>query len=347
MRSCRGKRCLCDNDLDEGKTQRGGSAFAALTFFDLRSLESGRRVMSLCRFFTVFALIATFAAQSAAACWPTPFLDSLQAGVAAWQKYKVDDEDFSVLLPAMPAMKTSTFCLGWRFPDCIQSRRARVIAAYAEGVVYGVYSFQRQRITMNDVMGRFRKRYDGAAQEKVKIGAVSGNSFRFENDDRTGIIQFFATSDNFYVFEAVGSKLKDPQPLMAKFFSSITFESDPVGIEIKDGPGAEQISNPSGSSASDEILTIKQTTVRPFVLTKPEPSYTDAARKAEVVGTVVLRAVFSSSGGVESLTVVRGLPHGLTERAIEAARGLRFIPGIKDGRFVSTSMQLEYNFNLY
>lgn len=303
--------------------------------------------MSWCRFLNVFALMATFAAQSTGACRPTPFLNCFQDDGAAWQRYKVDREEFSVSLPAMPAMNTSTICLERRYPDCIQSRRERLMGAYGEGVVYAVNSFQRRRISMNDVMQRFSKRYDGAAHEKVKIGAVSGDSFRIENDDRTGIIQFFTTANNFYVFEAFGSKLKDPQPLMAKFFSSITFEPAPGGIEIKDGAGAQPISKATGSSASDEILTIKQTTVRPFVLTKPEPSYTEAARKEQVVGTVVLRAVFSSSGAVESVTVVRSLPHGLTERAVAAARGLRFIPGIKDGRFVSTSMQLEYNFNLY
>lgn len=310
-------------------------------------MESRRPVMSLCRFLTVFTLMATFAAQSTGACRPTPFLSSLQDDGAAWQRYKVDGEEFSVLLPAMPAMKTSTICLERRGIDCNRSRRERLIGAYGEGVVYAVYSFQRRRMGMGDVMRKFSKRYDGAAHQKVKIGAVSGDSFRFENDDRIGIIQFFTTADNFYVFEAVGSKLKDPQPLMAKFFSSITFEPDAAGIEIKDGAGAQPISNATGSSASDEILTIKQTTVRPFVLTKPEPSYTEGARMRQIVGTVELRAVFSSSGAVESLTVVRSLPEGLTERAIAAARGLRFIPGIKDGRFVSTSMQLEYNFNLY
>lgn len=32
---------------------------------------------------------------------------------------------------------------------------------------------------------------------------------------------------------------------------------------------------------------------------------------------------------------------------IDAAKTIRFIPAIKDGRFVSMWIQLEYNFNLY
>jgi len=44
---------------------------------------------------------------------------------------------------------------------------------------------------------------------------------------------------------------------------------------------------------------------------------------------------------------VRTLPFGLTERAIAAARQIKFVPATKGGRPVSVFMQLEYNFNLY
>jgi len=37
----------------------------------------------------------------------------------------------------------------------------------------------------------------------------------------------------------------------------------------------------------------------------------------------------------------------LLERAIDAAKKIRFIPAVKDGKYVSMWMQLEYNFNLY
>jgi hypothetical protein len=44
--------------------------------------------------------------------------------------------------------------------------------------------------------------------------------------------------------------------------------------------------------------------------------------------------------------VVRGLPYGLTEKAIEAAKKLRFTPAIIDGRSVEVEMKLVYNFSL-
>lgn len=91
----------------------------------------------------------------------------------------------------------------------------------------------------------------------------------------------------------------------------------------------------------------REVTQKARVLSKPEPQYTESARKYSVQGTVILRAIFSSSGEVSRITVVQRLPHGLTERAIAAARGIKFIPAQKDGHAVSMYIQLEYNFNLY
>jgi TonB family protein len=86
---------------------------------------------------------------------------------------------------------------------------------------------------------------------------------------------------------------------------------------------------------------------RARILSKPEPQYTEEARKNQLSGTVMLRAVFSSSGEVVQIQALRTLPFGLTEQAIVAARRIKFVPATKGGQPVSVSMHLEYNFNLY
>ena len=108
------------------------------------------------------------------------------------------------------------------------------------------------------------------------------------------------------------------------------------------GPGGG-----GGGTDYNRIFKSSEVTSRARVLDKPEPQYTEAARKNQVTGTVVLRAVFSSSGSVMNISTIRGLPDGLTERAIAAAKQIRFVPAQKDGHAVSMWMQLEYNFNLY
>jgi TonB family protein len=101
------------------------------------------------------------------------------------------------------------------------------------------------------------------------------------------------------------------------------------------------------SGPQKDIFSGKDCTTKARIISKPEPVYSEEARNHNVVGTVVLRAVFSYDGTVRNIVAVRGLKYGLTEKAIQAARKIKFVPATKDGRLVSMWMQLEYNFNLY
>jgi TonB family protein len=116
------------------------------------------------------------------------------------------------------------------------------------------------------------------------------------------------------------------------------------GGDRNDGGGG-----PGGGGGGDysKIFTGKDVTSKARLISKPEPQYTEDARKNQITGTVVLKVVFASSGQVTNIRTVSGLPFGLTERAIAAARQIKFVPATKDGHQVSMWMQLEYNFNLY
>ncbi|HEX7314280.1 MAG TPA: energy transducer TonB [Pyrinomonadaceae bacterium] len=80
---------------------------------------------------------------------------------------------------------------------------------------------------------------------------------------------------------------------------------------------------------------------------KPEPGFTEWARRFNVTGVVRLRAILDKSGQMKGISIVKHLPHGLTEKAIAAARSIRFEPAQKDGQPVSQYVVLEYNFNIY
>src|ERR1051326_1994601 len=95
------------------------------------------------------------------------------------------------------------------------------------------------------------------------------------------------------------------------------------------------------------VVNASEATTRVRILSKPEPVYTVKARSAGVTGTIVLRAVFTADGTVDHILVLRSLPFGLTNQAIESARRIKFVPAMKDGKPVSVFMQLEYNFELF
>ncbi len=112
--------------------------------------------------------------------------------------------------------------------------------------------------------------------------------------------------------------------------------------QAKKSPQASQPQNIDGA----EVYERKQLDDKAVVVKNVEPTYTKKARKHKTSGTVVLRCIFRSTGEVTDITVVSGLPNGLTERAIEAARDIKFIPAMKNGHRVSTYVQLEYEFHL-
>lgn len=86
----------------------------------------------------------------------------------------------------------------------------------------------------------------------------------------------------------------------------------------------------------------------PFrIISKPRPAYTDAARQNQVTGVVRLRVTFSASGSIGSIAPVSGLPYGLTEQAIAAARQIRFEPAKKNGVPVPSTKIIEYSFTIY
>jgi TonB family protein len=267
------------------------------------------------------------------------FISGYQEKPAAeWQRYTVSGEEFSVLLPVPPAMSTSDV-----FIDPNHSRRERILGAYSNGAVYAVYTFEKKSLTLDDLVRTYIRSDAARSTEPVTVNKVTGTSSRFEADEMVGAFQIFATGKNLYVFRAQCSKLGNPAGI-TKFLSSIKFDKQPDGIPLAEGAGEQLSENPEIASS---IFSGKAVTRKPFVINKPEPRYTEEARKNQITGTVVLRAVFTSSGAVTKIAAVSKLPDGLTDQAIGAAKQIRFIPAVKDGRFVSMWIELQYNFNLY
>jgi len=83
------------------------------------------------------------------------------------------------------------------------------------------------------------------------------------------------------------------------------------------------------------------------IIRKPEPAYTERARRGRISGVVRLRALLGADGTVKGVSIIKGLGGGLSEKAAEAARYIRFTPATLDGRPVAQFVTLEYNFRVY
>lgn len=115
-----------------------------------------------------------------------------------------------------------------------------------------------------------------------------------------------------------------------------------VGVGAGDGPrfGVGAAASNTDVSAATRVDT------KPVRLSAPNPRYTEAARANGIQGSVLLRVLVGEDGNVNAIRVVRGLPDGLTEQAIAAARLSKFKPAMKDGKPVPYWVVLEISFNI-
>lgn len=297
------------------------------------------------KFFLLSLLLALLLVSSGATHAQTSNVASTVAPAAEWRRYRVNDGEFSVLLPAAPAL--SSYKSDGRF-EPFENRIQHMIGAYYQGVGYGIYVFERSQ-SLDEFMHWSRNHERGEFKRNVKVSGMSGKEYLLNDSFGKSFMQFVVSKKRAYLFTARSSTIGNPDVEIPKFFQSISFDSSSEGNLIIEGPSEAQSTyiRPAISEGDDTFYTGRQVDQKARVVMKPRPNYTDEARRAQVTGTVVLRAVFTASGEVINIRAVSGLPHGLTERAVGTARQIKFIPPIKDGRFVSMYIQLEYNFNLY
>ena len=184
----------------------------------------------------------------------------------------------------------------------------------------------------------------------IVAGLVTGRTTM--NRDPAFLISLAITSSNkgAPIFnsngEVIGIAAENPNggagvALPSSLLAKLTHLGEPgVGAGAGDGrlqPAGPTATNTSSSSTVDE---------KPVRLRAPTPRYTEAARQNKIQGTVVLRLLVGADGNVQQIRVIRGLPDGLTEQAIAAAREAKFKPAMKDGKPVPYWGVLEMSFNL-
>ena len=226
-----------------------------------------------------------------------------------------------------------------------KEQQQQALGAYADGLAFTVLCVENlsPRESVEDYLEReifTHAGWERSTEKDVTLNGFKGKQYTLPNKI-PGTMQIFATRNHICRFHAFGATMDDAR--IQQFFSSVTLGSTNQGIEVKNGNGDYKAVNQDNANA----FSVKEVDRRPFIAFKPEPIYTEEARQNALTGSVLLKAIFTADGAVTNIKVASGLPYGLEENAIEAAKKIRFIPAMKDGKLVSTWMQLEYNFNLY
>lgn len=108
-------------------------------------------------------------------------------------------------------------------------------------------------------------------------------------------------------------------------------DAPPSLFNTGDAEGPLQIGN--GVSSPKKIYT-------------PQPRYTEEGRQARIQGTVILQAVIDADGRVQDVKVLKGLPMGLDQSAIDTVKTWQYEPALRDGKPVAVYLNLLINFSL-
>jgi len=84
----------------------------------------------------------------------------------------------------------------------------------------------------------------------------------------------------------------------------------------------------------------------PVVIRRVNPLYPEEARQHNVSGIVILEVLIDKNGRVKDAMVMKSLPFGLSQAAIDAVRQWEFQPGTLNGEPVDVIFNLTINFKL-
>jgi TonB family protein len=256
-----------------------------------------------------------------------------------WTNFTPPDEEFTVSVPGNPVARIHPV-YNARDSSAEKLLAHREYGGYGSGLIFIIHSFKAehpQKLSSNYPnflqQGMDFERnlsIDGLDSTEVRRTVTSPRGTYTKRNVK------FVTGKHLYLMTM--ATIEENSLAVDQFLSSIRWHradntSTPIQPPVETVTGA--VFNPS------------ELTQRALVVSKAEPFYTDDARAHKVTGTIILEAVFAEDGYVTNITVTRGLPHGLIESAIDAARSIRFFPAQKDGKPVSQRTMLEYNFNLY
>jgi len=131
----------------------------------------------------------------------------------------------------------------------------------------------------------------------------------------------------------------DPEPLVhddALDTSDLDFPDIGDSVVIPKGPAGPAIGP----------MQISGNVLAPVRVHSPDPHYPEEARHARVQGVVILQTIIDKVGNVTDVRVLKGLPSGLTEAAVEAVSSWRFRPATLEGKPVAVYYLVTVSFSV-
>jgi TonB family protein len=233
----------------------------------------------------------------------------------------------------------STSILGTQLADAVSEQLAAVTADIQVADRKRLYEYlERERIPSKALAEDNAERWLAMEQSAnaVLIGRLDG-----DGDKLTVTVQLLDA--HYLVRGFIGHRkvLKGPQEKV---------ELTTTGTDEQFRKPAEPFREASASQVAEDQgiprAGVHGVTAPSGVYT-PSPSYTDFARTAKIQGMIILLITVSVEGRAENLEVLKGLPFGLNQAALNVVRTWKFRPSTLEGRPIAAKVPIEVTFRLY
>ena len=216
-----------------------------------------------------------------------------------------------------------------------------------------IYKSASGRFYIGQVYDQEHKDNRGESYRYIASVLLKGRSF-------TGLTVIGAFHEQDQIEELsvrIGAKRYYLQPMEQVQFEQLAAKIEDLDLKNPNSRGALQEANiaeagtvksTDGTSEWDrdwQGLISLEGVNSPKIIERPEITPTEDARRANSYGKIRLSATITKNGAVLDSKVIKGLGHGLDERALEGVRNSwAFLPATKNGEVVETNIFFEVEF---
>ena len=216
-----------------------------------------------------------------------------------------------------------------------------------------------------DVAEERSKKMRAAGFDKIHFawagGVNKGDPHYYRIQSPTFLIEYDNTQNNANHIHSVWRDFNGDfgEDLLREHYRTTPHGATQQGAAQQEAPQryARLVANPDGKPVPKQPVRLDAEprgepvlpmtyALKPKILYREKAGYTRAASDAEVNGVIKLAVIFDKGGNLRVTKIIQGLPFGLNEQAITAAKKVRFEPAIKNGEPVSVRGSMEFSFNI-
>jgi hypothetical protein len=283
-----------------------------------------------------------------------------------WIRVQSDDSEFSIEVPAKYGFFHDTD--GFLLTDDSKTYRLKemnMLNAFYEKTLLSFESYETSNPkTLADIFQK-REQKNGQLSE-IQRGDIHIKQILFKIENTFAVQQFILSKTHLYILTAASRN--GETPALKRFLDSLIFkpadvktnQTQAVSPKLKIVPFSALIMSsldvdknpappkkPDNSKSSAPSLPKDENSLSTIIITKPRPSFTEAARNDFETGKIQLRLTFSEEGRITKIGFLKSLRDGLVREAVLAALRIKFLPAEKDGKPQTVSKVLEYSFSIY